>query len=176
MKAISEIGGAVIPFMLLVIPLYGWLRGVKVIDAFIRGAENGLRHVLKMGPYMIAMFAALASFRSSGVIDFFVGVLAKPLASLGVTPEILTLGLLRPISGSGSLAVASDILKTYGPDSFPGLLASTMQGSTDTTFYVVAVYFGSVGITRIRHSLVSGLLGDFAGLTASVLICNWLFR
>lgn len=176
MRVVSTLGSLIIPLMLVLIPLHGLMRRVKVMDAFVRGAEEGLRLVLRMTPYMIAMFAALASVRSSGLIEAIVGVLAAPLGGLGLTPEIIALGLLRPISGSGSLAIASDLMRTYGPDSFLGMLASTMQGSTDTTFYVVALYFGSVGVTRTRHTVACGLLGDLAGLLAATIICSSLFR
>jgi spore maturation protein B len=176
MKIVEGMGSLVIPLMLLLLPLHGLIRGVKVMDAFVRGAEEGLRLVLRMAPYMIAMFAALASLRASGLIELAVGLLSEPMSRLGLIPEVLTLAFLRPVSGSGALAVATDIMKTHGPDSFLGLMAGTMQGSTDTTFYVVAVYFGAVGMTRIRHTLLAGLIGDLAGLSAAVLLSNHLFK
>ena len=175
MRILGALGAVVIPLMLLLIPVYGSYKKVKVMDTFVEGAEDGLKLVLRMTPYMIAMFAALASVRTSGLIEAAVGILKAPMLALGLSPEIMAMGLLRPISGSGSLAIASDVMRTYGADSFLGLLASTMQGSTDTTFYIVALYFGSIGVTRVRHSLVAGLLGDLVGIVASLVICRNLF-
>jgi spore maturation protein B len=175
-KALEGIGSLIIPVMLLLVPLHGALRKVKVLDAFVRGAEGGLRVVLRMAPYMIAMFAALASVRESGLIEAAVGWLHAPAARFGLVPETLTQALLRPISGSGSMAICTEILKRSGPDSFLGLLSSTLQGSTDTTFYIVAAYFGSVGITRTRHVLLAGLIGDACGIMAAIVFANLMFR
>jgi len=175
-KALEGLGSLIIPVMLLLVPLHGALRKVKVLDAFVRGAEGGLRVVLRMAPYMIAMFAALASVRESGLVEGAVGWLAAPAARFGVVPETLTQALLRPISGSGSMAICTEILKRCGPDSFLGMLSSMVQGSTDTTFYVVAAYFGSVGITRTRHALLSGLIGDACGIAVAVMLANLMFK
>lgn len=176
MKALEGFGSLIIPVMLLLVPLHGAWKRVKVLDAFVRGAEGGLRVLLRMAPYMIAMFAALASLRASGLVESAAGWLVGPAARFGLVPETLTQALLRPVSGSGSMAICTEILKRNGPDSFLGLLSSTLQGSTDTTFYVVAVYFGAVGITRTRHTLISGLIGDACGITAAVVLSNLLFR
>ncbi|MDP2857953.1 MAG: spore maturation protein [Bacillota bacterium] len=176
MKALEGLGSLIIPVMLLLVPLHGALRKVKVLDAFVRGAEGGLRMVLRMAPYMIAMFAALASVRESGLVEAAAGWLSTPAARFGVVPETLAQALVRPISGSGSMAICTEILKRCGPDSFLGMLSSTVQGSTDTTFYVVAAYFGSVGITRTRHALLSGLIGDACGIAVAVMLANLMFK
>jgi len=175
-KALEGFGSLIIPVMLLLVPLHGALRKVKVLDAFVRGAEGGLRVLLRMAPYMIAMFASLASVRESGLVESAVGWLAGPAARFGLVPETLAQALLRPVSGSGSMAICAEILKRCGPDSFLGLLSSTLQGSTDTTLYVVAVYFGAVGTTRTRHTLLSGLIGDACGITVAIVLANLLFK
>lgn len=165
----------VIPLLVLFIPLYGHLKGVKVYEAFIEGAEEGLRMVLRIAPYMLAILVALGLFRVSGAMGLLVAGLRPVLGALGVPTEVVPLLVTRPLSGGASLGVLAEILRTSGADSFVGRLASIMQGSTDTTFYVLAVYFGSVGIRRTRYALTLGLAADFAGFLAALWISSLFF-
>lgn len=159
----------------LVIVLAGLMKKVAVFDEFVEGAREGALLTLRLFPFILAMILAISVLNASGLLNAFVSTLGSVVERVGVPREILPLALLRPLTGSGSLAITSDILRTHGPDSFIGLLASTVQGSTDTTFYVLTVYFAAVGIKRIRHSLVTGLLADLAGVMAAVIICTRLF-
>ena len=121
------------------------------------------------------MLVAIGIFRASGAMDILVGLLAPIGHLIGMPPEVLPIALLRPLSGSGSLGLMSDIMKKYGPDSFIGVLVSTMYGSSETTFYVIAVYFGAVNISRTRHAVAAGLIADVVGMIGALLICKILF-
>lgn len=164
-----------LPFMVAVIPLYGYLRGVKVYESFIEGAAQGLNLALRILPYMVAIMVAMSLFRTSGALEL-VTELVRPLTSLaGFPAELLPMALIRPLSGGTALGLLAELIRDVGPDSFLGRVASTMQGSTETTFYVITVYFGSVGVTRTRHALTVGLLADLAGMMAAVLVVTLLF-
>lgn len=164
-----------IPLLLLAIPLLAAVRRVKVYEVFIDGAKEGFGVGLRIIPYLVAILVAVAMFRASGAMELLTGALSPLTAPLGMPAEVLPAALLRPLSGSGTLGLVSELLKTHGPDSFIGRLASTLYGSTETTFYVLAVYFGAVGIRRTRHAVAAGLAGDLAGVVAAVLLCRWLF-
>ena len=173
MDALKALSSWAIPAAVAAIPLIGWLRGVRVYEVFCQGAKEGFRTAVAIIPYLIAMFVAIGVFRSSGAFDILAESLARASALLGahpevLPPEVLPLAVLRPLSGSGALGYLAELLKEKGPDSLAGLIASTMQGSTETTFYILTVYFGAVGVTRPRHSVATGLLADFAGFAASV--------
>lgn len=159
----------------LVIVATGLVKKVAVFDEFVDGAREGALITLRLFPFILAMVLAINTLNASGFLNAFVNTAGALIEKVGFPREILPLALLRPLTGSGSLAITNDILKNHGPDSFLGLLASTVQGSTDTTFYVLTVYFGAVGIKKIRHSLVTGLLADLTGVIAAVIICTWLF-
>ena len=164
-----------IPVVVCLIPLYGYLRGVRVYEAFVEGAEEGLELAIRIVPVMVAIFIAMGVFRASGAMQLLVAVLRPALSLLGVPGEILPLALIRPLSGGGALGITAELIRTAGPDSFIGRLASTMQGSTDTTFYVITLYFGSVGIKNTRHALNVGLFGDFVGFVASLIVVRLFF-
>ncbi len=164
-----------IPAVVCFIPLYGFLRGVKVYEAFVEGAEEGLELAVKIVPFMVAILVAMGVFRASGAMDLVVVILKPLLTFFGVPGEILPLAIIRPLSGGGALGITAELIRTFGPDSFIGRLASTMQGSTDTTFYVLTLYFGSVGIKNPRHALSVGLIGDFTGFIASLVIVRLVF-
>jgi spore maturation protein B len=173
---IQQISAWAVPVMLTIIPLWGALRRVKVYETFVEGAEEGLRVAIKILPFMVGMLVALTVFRASGAMAVVAG-LVRPLTDLvGFPTEILPLMIVRPLSGAGAMAVVTDMLKTHGPDTYLGQLASVMMGSTDTTFYVLTVYFGSVGIRRTRYAATVGLIADVAGFLAALLACNWFFR
>lgn len=161
--------------MLAVIPAWGALRGVKVYDTFIEGAEEGLQVTMRITPFLVGMMVGLAVFRSSGAMDLLARLISPVTSWLGFPTEILPLMIVRPLSGAGALAVTADLLKTQHPDSFIGRLASIMQGSTDTTFYVLTVYFGSVGVRKARYAPAVGLLADLAGFLSALYVCNWFF-
>lgn len=164
-----------IPAMLAIIPLWGYLRGVPVYEAFVSGAEEGLRIAVRILPFILGILVALGIFRASGAMDAAARALAPFTAAVGLPPEVLPLVVIRPLSGTGALAALTDLLRNHGPDSFIGRLGAVMQGSTDTTFYVLTVYFGSVGIRRPRYALIPGLLGDVAGFAAAVWVTRWFF-
>jgi spore maturation protein SpmB len=164
MRHAFEIASSWILIALLVgIPLYGWVKGVKVYEAFVEGAKEGFNVAVRIIPFLVAILAAVGGFRAAG--------------PLGLPAEVLPMALVRPLSGSGALGLLGNIFATpgLGPDSYAGRLGSVLQGSTETTFYVLSVYCGSVGIVRYRHALAAGLLADFTGLTASVLIARMLW-
>lgn len=165
-----------IPALLLLVPLIGAAKKIPVYETFVEGAEEGFATGVRVIPFLVGMLVAISVFRASGALDALSRLFAPVLVHLGIPPEILPLAVMRPLSGSGVLALASELMSKYGPDSFIGRLASTMQGTTDTTFFVLTVYFGSVGITRYRYAITTGLLADVTGLVASIYICNALFR
>ena len=179
MKHGFEIASDFILLLLLVgIPLYGWVRGVKVYEAFVEGAKEGFNVAVRIIPFLVAILAAVGAFRGAGAMDTLAKVLGPITGPLGLPTEVLPMAVVRPFSGSGSLGLLGNIFATpgLGPDSYAGKLGSILQGSTETTFYVLSVYCGSVGIVRYRHALAAGLLADFTGLTASVMIARALFR
>ena len=161
--------------MLLLIPAAAFFRGVNVYEAFVEGAEEGFTTAVRIIPYLVAMLVAIGVFRSSGALEIMVDLVRPVTNCLGIPGEVLPLAVMRPLSGGGALGITADLIKSFGPDSFTGRLASTMQGSTDTTFYVATVYFGSVGIMKYRHSIAVGLIADITGFLASVFICGLLF-
>lgn len=164
-----------VPAFLFFIPLYAWLRGVKVFESFVKGAAEGFTIAVRIIPYLVAMMMAVSLFRQAGVMDW-VGKAFEPLFSFfQIPPEVIPLAVMRPFSGGGALGIAAELINTFGPDSYIGRLASTMQGSTDTTFFVLTVYFGSVGIRQYRYSLAVGLLADITTFLASVYIVSRFF-
>jgi spore maturation protein SpmA len=172
LKALSPIA---VPLVLTFFPLYAFGRGVPIYSEFIEGAKEGFQTALRIIPYLVAMLVAIAVFRESGALKFLQLLLGPIFAVLQIPNEMLPMVLMRPLSGSGSLAVLSDMIKQFGPDSLLTYTAATIYGSAETTFYVIAVYFGSVGITRIRHAIFAGLLADLAGAVAAVFVCRLLF-
>ncbi len=164
-----------IPLFLVGIPLYGLLRGVKVYECFVEGAKEGFQVGIRIIPYLVAILVAVGMLRGAGAIDLLARWLDPVLRSVGMPAELLPLALMRPLSGSGSMGIVAELIKTHGPDSFIARLAATAYGSTETTFYVLAVYFGSVGIRKTRHAVLAGLSGDFASLVASLVVCRLVF-
>lgn len=172
---IADLSRWAIPAVLLVVPLVAVLRGVKVYETFVDGAEAGFSTAVKTIPYLVAMLVAISIFRASGAMEVLVAALSPFLDAVGLPTEVLPHAIMRPLSGGAALGIASDIIKTYGPDSFLGRLVSTMQGSCDTTFYVLTLYFGSVGIKKYRYSIITGLVADLTTLAASVFIVQKVF-
>ena len=165
-----------IPVLLLVIPTLGLWRKVPVYEAFVEGAEEGFTTAVKIIPFLVGMMVAISVFRASGAMEVLSQALQPLTARAGVPSEVLPLALMRPLSGSGVLGMATELMKTYGPDSLIGRIASVMQGTTDTTFFVLTVYFGAVGIKKYRYSIITGLTADITGFIASVYICNLIFK
>lgn len=165
-----------IPFLVAFFPLYGWLRGVKIYDVFVEGAQEGFQMAVRMIPFLVGILVALNIFQSSGALDTVIQFLAKPLGYVGVPAAVVPLMLVRPLSGGAALGITTGILQHYGPDSFIGKLSSTLQGSTDTTFYVITLYFGSIAVRRTRYALTVALIGDLAGFIASVALSHWMYH
>ena len=164
-----------IPVLLVAIPFAALLRGVKVYDVFIEGAKEGFEVAVRIIPFLVGILVAIGMFRGSGAMDLLTASLQPIAESTGFPAELLPLAILRSLSGSGSLAFATDLVKTHGPDSLIGRMAATMYGSSETTFYVLAVYFGAVGVRRTRHAVAAGLVGDAVAAIAAVLVCAWMF-
>jgi spore maturation protein B len=161
---------------LLGVPVYGLCRGVKVYESFVEGAKGGFQMAVRIIPYLVAILVAVGMLRGAGAIDMLSRGLDPVLRRVGFPVEILPLAIMRPLSGSGSMGIVTELIRTHGPDSFIGRLAATAYGSTETTFYVLAVYFGAVGIKKTRHAVLSGLAADVASLIASIAICRMLFQ
>ncbi|HBI21752.1 MAG TPA: spore maturation protein [Legionella sp.] len=157
------------------IPLYGAFKKVNVFDVFIDGAKQGFDTSVSLIPYLIAMMVAIGMLRASGFFDLLSIAMAPLLRAIGMPSELLPLALIRPFSGSASTGVMAELIHAHGGDSFIAKTAATMMGSTETTFYVIAVYFGAVSIKRTRHAIPAGLLADLAGVMATVFICHYLF-
>lgn len=174
-NALQVISVAAIPLIILSFTVFAFIKKVKVYESFIEGAKDGFNVALKIIPYLVAMLCAIAIFRSGGGMDFLVSALTPITNLIGMPAESVPMAFLRPLSGSGSLGLMSEIMATHGPDSFLGVLVSTMFGSTETTFYVIALYFGSVSIKRTRHALAAGLLADLAGMLGALFIVRLLF-
>jgi spore maturation protein SpmA len=167
----------IIPGIMVAMLGFGVLRRVPVYEAFVEGAKDGFQVALRIIPYLVAILVAVGMFRASGAMDMVIQPLGRITSLFGLPPEALTMAVLRPLSGSGAYGLVASIIEdpAIGPDSYIGYLVSTLQGSTETTFYVLAVYFGSVQIRRIRHALAAGLTADLAGVIAAVVICSLLF-
>lgn len=164
-----------IPLILIVVPGFGFLRKIKVYEAFVDGAAEGFHTSVRIMPFLVGMMVSISVFRASGALGALLEYIEPYLAGIGVEPELAPLALMRPLSGSGSLGLTTEILNSYGPDSLLGRTASTILGSTDTTFYVLTVYFGAVGITNPRYSVVVGLVGDIVGFFVSIYLCKIFF-
>jgi len=175
MEAVKIVSSYAIPVIFLVILGVGAYKDVKVFEAFVDGAKDGVTTVVRILPSLVGLMVAVGVFRASGALDLLTYA-TKPLASmLGIPKDAMPLAFMRPISGSASLALVSDIIEANGPDSFVGRVVSTMMGSTETIFYTLTVYFGSVGVKNIRYTLAAALAADTVSIIASVLACRLVF-
>jgi len=172
---ISTISMWAIPVMIAFIPLYAAFRKVPVYETFVDGAKDGFDTAVRIIPHLVGMMTAISIFRASGALDMFVSAVQPLLDSVGIPGEVLPLGILRTITGAGSLAYATDLIQEHGPDSLVGRIASTIQGSTDTTLYVITVYFGAVGIRNARYAIKVGLFSDLVGFVTAIAICMLVF-
>ena len=174
MKIIEYFSNIAMPLMIIVIVIYGVVERKKVFDIFLEGAKEGIGVVLNIFPTLVGLFVAIGALRSSGIIDVMVNFLTPVLNFVNFPTEILPLALIRPISGSSSIAVATDIMNKFGVDTNIGLMASVIMGSTETTVYTIAVYTSSVGIKKTRFVLWAALIADFVGILTSVAVCRFL--
>ncbi|MFA3781714.1 nucleoside recognition domain-containing protein [Melioribacteraceae bacterium 4301-Me] len=164
-----------IPAIIIVFVVYAAVKKVKIYESFVEGAKEGFNVAVRIIPYLVAMLIAIGIFRAGGAMDFLVAAISPITNLIGMPAEALPMALMRPLSGSGSLGVMTEIISVHGPDSFIGILVSTIMGSTETTFYVLALYFGSVNIKKTRHAVAAGLLADAAGILGALFIVKLLF-
>lgn len=172
MNIINYISTMAVPTIIVVIIIYGIIDKKNIYDIFLEGAKEGMETVVKIFPTLIGIFLAVGCLRSSGILNVIGKNLEFITRFIGFPSEVLPLALLRPISGSASLGIATDIMKNYGVDSRIGLIAATIMGSTETTFYTIALYTSSIGVKKIRYVLAAALVADFVGMIASAIIWN----
>ncbi|MCH8125609.1 spore maturation protein [candidate division KSB1 bacterium] len=172
---INNVSLYAIPLLLFLIPLLAFIKKVKVYEEFVEGAKEGFKVAVTIIPYLVAILVAIGMFRASGAMDIFANLISPLTDLVGFPAETLPAAFMRPLSGSGTLGIVTELMNTHGPDSFVGRLASTIYGSTETTFYVLAVYFGAVNIKKTRHAVPIGLIADFAGIAAALFICKLVF-
>jgi spore maturation protein B len=165
-----------IPMTLALIPLWAIYKKIDIYDTFVDGAKEGFSVGVKIIPYLVGILVAIGMFRASGAIDIIAMGLGPFLNFIGMPADILPLAIIRPLSGSGALGIMTEIAGKYGGDSYMAKLAAVMTGSSETTFYVLAVYFGAVGIKKVRHALIAGLIADFAGIMSALIICRIIFQ
>lgn len=173
--AVDAISYLAIPFLIAFFPLYAAICRVPVYEEFVEGAKEGFAVAIRIIPFLIAIVSAVAMFRAAGGIEMISRALDPALTIIHFPSELLPLVLIRPLSGSGAIGIFSELVQTHGPDSLISRMAASIMGSTETTFYVIAVYFGSVAIRRTRHAVPAGLCADLAGVIASVIICRLVF-
>jgi len=171
-RMVNALSILAIPFLLSFFPIYAAARGIKVYDEFVEGAKEAFNVILRIIPFLVTMLVAIGMFKGAGGIDLLTKLLSPILTPLHFPTDLVPLALMRPLSGSATLALLTDVVHRFGPDNIISLMAATIYGSTETTFYVVAVYFGSVGIKQTRHAIPAGLLADLTGVIASVIICR----
>lgn len=174
-SVIQIISVLAIPLIIITFVGYGAFKKVKIYEAFVEGAKEGFNVALRIIPYLVAMLVAIGIFRAGGAMDFLILILSPVTNLIGFPAEALPMALMRPLSGSGSLGIMSEVISVHGPDSFIGILVSTLMGSTETTFYVLALYFGSVSIKKTRHAIPAGLIADIAGVLGALFIVKLLF-
>ncbi len=174
-RCVNAVSLLAIPFLLAFFPLFAGLRRIPVYEEFVEGAKEGFQVAVRIIPYLVAMLVAIGMFRGAGGIDLLTRWLRPALDFFHFPSELVPIALMRPLSGSGTLALFSDLVKQLGPDNLVVRMAGTIYGSTETTFYVIAVYFGAVGVQRTRHAVPAGLIADAAGVVASVIVCRLVF-
>jgi spore maturation protein B len=175
-SVIAAVSVWAIPCLIAAMVLAAACKRVAVYEEFVEGAKEGFNTAVRIIPFLVAMLVAMGMFRASGAIDLIKFELGPVLGAVGFPSELLPMALMRPLSGTGSLGVFSELVTTHGPDSLLARTAGTMMGSSDTTFYILAVYFGSVAVRRARHAVAAALLGDLAGMLTAVWICRVVFE
>lgn len=164
-----------LPAIILLILTMGIFKKVPIYEVFTDGAKDGFKVAINIIPYLVAIMVAISMFRASGIIELIGQALAPVLSYLNVPADTIPIMIVRSLSGSAALGVFSDIAHNLGPDDYATKLSAVMVGSSETTFYVLAVYFGSVGISKLRYAVLIGLLADFIGILAAIFVCNWMF-
>ncbi len=164
-----------LPFIILLILTMGLFKRVPLYETFTDGAKDGFKVAVNIIPYLVAIIVAISMFRASGIIESMENLFAPVLSRFNVPADTIPLMIVRSLSGSAALGVFSDIANTLGPDDYATKLSAVMVGSSETTFYVLAVYFGAVGISKLRYALLVGLLADFIGIISAIAVCNWMF-
>jgi spore maturation protein B len=172
---ISIVSVFVLPILIVGFPVYGLIKKVPVYEEFVEGAKGGFTVAVTIIPYLVAILFAIGMFRASGAMEFVVDGIRPVLGLIGVPPEVLPMMIFRPLTGSGSAGIVLDMIRQFGEDSILVKMAATMFGSTETTFYVIAVYFGAVNVKRTRHAVPAGLIADFVALLLAVYVVRWLF-
>lgn len=172
MKVISI---AAIPALIFFVVIVGFVKKVKIYEVFVEGAKEGFNVGVRIIPFLVAMLVAIGVFRASGAMDVLTGLLTPITSLIGMPGDVLPLAFIRPLSGSGALGIMSEITTNFGPDSLIGRMAAVMMGGTETTFYILAVYFGSISVSKTRHAAPAGLLADFVALITAVTITNLMF-
>ncbi len=175
MGIIRQVSDYAIPAIFIIIILAAVLKKVKAYDLFIDGAKEGIETVIKIIPSLVGLLVAVGVFKASGALDLLILLLRPVIDLLGMPPEVAPLALLRPISGSASFAFVTEIIKAFGPDTYEGRVAATMMGSTETIFYTLAVYYGSVGVKNIRYTLIAAIMADIISVIASLWACRFIF-
>lgn len=175
MEFVSLISLWFIPILIGFILLYGTIKQVPTYESFVEGGKEGIKIAVSIIPFLVGMMVAISVFRASGALDFLMTWIRPFVEKIGVPAEIVPLAIIRPISGTAALGMTSDIMAAYGADSFIGRLAATIQGSTDTTFYVLTVYFGAVGIRKMGDAVKVGLLADLVGIIAAIIVVTLVF-
>ena len=171
---INFISNLAMPLIILIIVIYGFIEKKEVFDKFIEGAKDGIKIVINIFPTLIGLFLAVGALRSSGIIDIAIKLIDPILHLVNFPSEIMPLAILRPISGSSSIAIATDIMKTFGVDRQIGIMASVIMGATETTLYTIAVYSSSVKIKKTRFVLIAALTADIVGIITSIVVCRFL--
>lgn len=172
----NYISRALIPIIIFSIVLYGMIKKVKVYECFVEGAKDGIRICINIFPYILAMLLSVAVFRESGAMQYFINFVKPVVKILGFPPELVPLVVVKPLSGSGALGVFAEMLKKYGADSYIGIIASVIMGSTETIFYTITVYYGAVKIKKIRHTLWAAVMADLTSIIAALFIVKFVIN
>ncbi len=175
MKTAAFISQMIIPAFILFTVLYGAYKKVRVYDSFVAGAKEGPQIILKIFPYLLAIFVAVKAFQASGAFDFARQIFSGSFSTLGIPPEVLSVAIIKPLSGSASTAIFTDIVRMTGPDSLASMISAVIIGSAETTFYVLALYIGAVNIGRTRYLLPVCLIADALGIVMAIIIVKLLF-
>jgi spore maturation protein B len=179
MKTIQDLVQVLSTFVIVAVivgfPLYGILKRVAVYEQFVEGAKEGFTMVVRIIPYLVGILFAMAMFRASGAMDFLIDGLRPVLNFTGIPPEVLPMAITRPLTSSGSIGILQDMIKSYGLESLPVKMAAVIFGSSETTFYVIAVYFGSVNVTKVRHAVLAGLIAEGTAILASIYLVKFMY-
>lgn len=175
MVALSTVSSAVVLSVVTLVPSWAAYKKIAVYEAFVEGAKESLQVSYNLVPYLVGMIVAVGMLRDSGAVDLLSSLLGGPLEALGYPRELLPLSLLRPFSGAAANAMMFDVINTYGPNSLIALMSATIMAATETTFYMAAVYFGAVGISRMRHAVSASLVGEVCGMIAAVVVCRVMY-